>query len=206
LWAAADSGDLMLIRAHIKIDDFNVFIRNFDKGGCTLLHAACRFAHFDIVKFLVEKVANVWGKDQAHAFVNSIDNTNHLVSPLIELSKSSNGLGKNKTLIAELLIERGASLSHTDINGQTALHWAITVSNLSLIRLFLKYTQKKSGFLNVKNAKGQTCLDLAKSIPKIIRQQQNMNQFHLIHFHSQYAADEIASLVEEAQKVSASHN
>lgn len=32
--------------------------------------------------------------------------------------------------IADILLKNGAEISHTDIDGKTALHWAVSKSNL----------------------------------------------------------------------------
>ena len=50
---------------------------------------------------------------------------------------------------ARLLTSLGASISHQDNNGNTALHWAVEARNVSAISLLLE----KNTLLNVANAK-----------------------------------------------------
>ncbi len=114
-----------MVKAHVKREDFNIFLRDYNCGGSTLLHVACRFSHLEIAKYLVDRVFNVWGKEQLHAFLNCIDSSISQMTPLIELSRSTNGLTKDRSAIAEVLINRGASLHLADINGDTPLHWAV---------------------------------------------------------------------------------
>ena len=183
------------------MNDFHYFLRHYEQGGSTLLHIASRYAHLEIAKYLIEKIQSIWGREQQIGFVNAIDNSNHLVTPLIELARSHNGDIKDKLALAELLIEKGALLIAADKNGNTPLHWAVKVSNLPLVKLFLKHFQKKSGFLNKLNSKNQTALNIASILVRSIIDKQKAKDFQNLPFHPRFASKEILALLTKVHEV-----
>ena len=77
-----------------------------DKNGRTPLHWACRGVHLDVVKFLVEKGADVNAED-----------SNKIV-PLHSLAT------RNNAAAIAVLLDNGAEVDFEDYGGNTALHYA----------------------------------------------------------------------------------
>jgi ankyrin repeat protein len=100
----AQKGDLDGIKALIEKDPELVDAR--DQDGRTALHWACRGVHLDVVKYLVEKGANVDAEDA------------NRVVPLHSLATRNNAQG------IAILVDKGANVDAVSYGGNTALHYA----------------------------------------------------------------------------------
>ncbi|NXH51965.1 ANKR7 protein, partial [Rhabdornis inornatus] len=101
-------------------------------------HLACINGHA-VVQFLVEKKCKL----------NPCDELNK--SPLMKAVEHQH------RDCAAILLEHGADPSHRGVSGNTALHFAIMVSNKSLVELLLEH----GAYINAKNKLGYTPLTLA---------------------------------------------
>ncbi len=100
----AQKGDLNEVKALIEKDPDLVNAR--DKDGRTPLHWACRGVHLEVVKYLVEKGADVNAED-----------SNKIV-PLHSLAT------RNSAKAIAVLLDNGAHVDAKDYGGGTALHYA----------------------------------------------------------------------------------
>jgi ankyrin repeat protein len=100
----AQKGDLEGVKTLIEQNPELVNAR--DKDSRTPLHWACRGVHLEVVKFLVEKGADVNAEDS------------NKVVPLHSLAV------RNSAKAIELLLAKGADVDAKDYGGNTALHFA----------------------------------------------------------------------------------
>ena len=100
----AQKGDLEGVKT--LIGQNSELVNAKDKDGRTPLHWACRGVHLEVVKFLVDKGADV----------NAADSNK--VVPLHSLGV------RNSTKAIELLLAKGAVINAKDYGGNTALHFA----------------------------------------------------------------------------------
>ncbi|NXW13630.1 ZDH13 Palmitoyltransferase, partial [Circaetus pectoralis] len=112
-----------------------------DGEGFSSIHLAVLFQHMPIIAYLISKGQNV-------------DTTDFNGQTPLMLS-AQKAIGPEPT---RFLLKFNPSLSAVDnVQKNTALHWAITSGNTSAVDLLLE----AGASLDVKNAKGETPLDLA---------------------------------------------
>jgi ankyrin repeat protein len=100
----AQKGDLEGVKTQIEQNPELINAR--DKEGRTPLHWACRGVHLEIVRFLVDKGADV-----------NVEDYNKIV-PLHSLAV------RNNTKAIELLLAKGANVNAKDYGANTPLHYA----------------------------------------------------------------------------------
>lgn len=100
----AQKGDLEGVKAMIEKDPELINAR--DKDGRTPLHWACRGVHLEVVKFLVDRGADVNAEDS------------NRVVPLHSLAV------RNSAAAIAILVAKGAKVDAKDYGGNTALHYA----------------------------------------------------------------------------------
>ncbi|NXJ46347.1 ZDH13 Palmitoyltransferase, partial [Spizaetus tyrannus] len=112
-----------------------------DGEGFSSIHLAVLFQHMPIIAYLISKGQNV-------------DTTDFNGQTPLMLS-AQKAVGPEPT---RFLLKFNPSLSAVDnVQKNTALHWAITSGNTSAVDLLLE----AGASLDIKNAKGETALDLA---------------------------------------------
>ncbi len=114
----AQKGDLEAVKTLIEQDPELVNAR--DKDGRTPLHWACRGVHLEVVRFLVDKGANV-----------NVGDSNKVV-PLHSLAV------RNNTEAIELLLAKGADVDAKDYGANTALHHAAMNNATEATALLIK--------------------------------------------------------------------
>jgi ankyrin repeat protein len=114
----ARNGNLESVKALIEQDSEMIDAK--DQDGRTPLHWACRGVHLDLVKFLVEKGANVNAED------------NNKIVPLHSLAS------RNNAAAIELLVTKGALVDSEDYGGNTALHHAAMNNAAAAVALLIK--------------------------------------------------------------------
>lgn len=92
-----------------------------DFQGRTLLHSCCARGLLEGTAFLIRL---------GHE-INCIDSSTTRMTPLMEAIKINN------LDIAEILLENGASVQYTDINGENALHYAARMGSSRMVKLLL---------------------------------------------------------------------
>ena len=110
-----------------------------DVNGFTPLTLACYYGNIEVVNVLASKV-----KD--------IDAQCNYGTALMAASF------KGYTSIVELLIKHGANINATDLNGVTALHYAVRFTNFEMVKLLVEHKAD----VHVKDSKGLSPLDYAK--------------------------------------------
>ncbi len=113
--------------------------RRFPSGSTPLL-AATNGGHFEVVKYLVSKGADI----------NAFDTVYHF-TPLHA------AVWANKPDIVKYLVSKGASINPRTTSDETPLHLAVNSGKVDLA----KYLIDSGADVNVKNADGDTLLDVA---------------------------------------------
>lgn len=148
----------------LKNDDFSLFksllntknINTRDGASNTLLMIAAKNGYFEMVKYLIEKGADIdkinsvgqsalnlsvfYGKNtvanyliQKGADVNKTDNR-FILSPLVAAIRANN------LAVGKILLEKGADINSTDgTNNFSPIMWAALYQNKDFVSLLLKY-------------------------------------------------------------------
>ncbi|KAL1537335.1 ankyrin-1-like isoform X1 [Salvia divinorum] len=123
---AGASGDLNQLKAiRKKVGDEWEFRKICDQyadfsTGRNVLHHAVEIGHFEMCKFLIKNV---------QVYVDAL--TYKMDTPIAQAAKGG------RVKIVEFLIEHGAKVSLANIEGFTALHYALLRGNLELMELLL---------------------------------------------------------------------
>ncbi|XP_047958961.1 ankyrin-1-like isoform X3 [Salvia hispanica] len=121
---AAASGDLNQLRAiRNKADDISEYQKICDEysdftTGRNVLHHAVEIGHFEICKFLIKTVK---------VYIDAL--TYKGASPLSEAVKGEH------VKIVKFLINQGADISLSDVEGFTPLHYAVLKDNMEVMKL-----------------------------------------------------------------------
>jgi len=155
---AGNDNELMSIR---KLLHMGVDVNGFDSKGETMLYAACKGGHGEVVVLLFEAGADV---NAATSFMSA--------TPLHAACVAGH------PDIVELLLEASADIDARDINNQTPLHLAAMRGNVEIIRLLFE-----AGASLVKDNQGHTPADC------IIQHQRDSPDYEEIMtlFHEQMA-------------------
>lgn len=140
---ACIKGDLRIVREYLD-NEGDVNIK--DNQGVTGLNFAAAYNHMQLVKFLLENGANTEIKD------------NNGWTPLISIAQ----LGKDRTDIARMILDKGANINAVDMDGFSSLHIAIDNQYLRLAKLLIE----KGIDINIK-----TKLDKETALHKAVRNQ-----------------------------------
>lgn len=125
---------VVLVQAGAAID-------RYDGEGCAALHLAAQFGHTSIVGYLIAKGQNVNTQDQ------------NGMTALMWAAYRTAALDP-----VRLLVTLGSSLTMTDhVQGNTALHWAISVKNSTGTSILVnKAVSSGAGVLTQANTAGET--------------------------------------------------
>ncbi|KAL1547163.1 ankyrin repeat domain-containing protein 17-like isoform X1 [Salvia divinorum] len=121
---AGASGDLKKLKEiRRKVNDDFELRRICDvysdfSAGRNALHHAAHLGHFDVCKFLIQTV---------HVYIDAL--THNMDTPLLEAAKEGH------VKIVEYLIRQGAGVREANLEGATALHYAILNGNKELMEL-----------------------------------------------------------------------
>lgn len=127
------------LKVKILVENNHEIINARDSYGRTPLHWACRGVYYDIMKYLVEKGADVNAQD------------NNLVTPLISL------VNRNNIEAAKYLLSRNADPNIADNQKQTPLHYAAARGLFEMVKILLENNAKPE----MRNSYGRTTLILA---------------------------------------------
>ena len=130
----AEAGDLAKVKALMEADP--ALVNAKDENGRTPLHLAARGKHLDVLRYLVEKDADL----------NALDNNG--TAPLYTLA------GSGQTEAARLLIEKGADIDVKNPVKQTPLNLAAEYGLEGMAKLLI---ERRADIEN-KNAYGRTPL------------------------------------------------
>ena len=114
-------------------------INTKNERGHTPLILACYNGNVSVAKFLIARV-------------NDVNETSDDGSALMAATV------KGQTELVELLLEKNANPNLTDVNGTTALHYAVMFEQEQIIKSLIANDAK----VNIKNGSNQTALDIAK--------------------------------------------
>jgi len=134
---AAKNGDFQAVKNILENDPSKLDVKNED--GYTALHWACMRAHWDVVKYLIEKGAdlNVVGGDGGTQINWAVHHDN--------------------VDIIKILIEKGAKLNIRNQWGMTELHTAIWRGNIHVVGYLLDHGSDP----NIKTNEGWTSMHYA---------------------------------------------
>jgi len=125
IFESVKAGDLSKIRALVEAD--SRLVQAKDSDGRTGLHWACRGVHFDVLKYLVEKGADVNAQD--------LDGT----APLHSLASRAHDQG------LALLVARKADVNVQDAGGNTPLMYAAQSGSLAAVRQLMAHGANAAG-------------------------------------------------------------
>jgi ankyrin repeat protein len=157
-WAVANNLEAIVERLLNK----NSYFGAKDTEGRMSLLRAVQKRRWAIVKLLLEKGAKINAKDiegQTLLLWDAAGKSWKIFELLLENSATSEtmpilGAAKNRsTAIVKMLLEKGANIGATDIEGQTLLPWAIRTRHDAILELLLEKGVNIEG-----NATGQTAL------------------------------------------------
>ncbi|MCP4727683.1 MAG: hypothetical protein GY863_21770 [bacterium] len=134
---AARAGDLEKVTSLLSGD--SGLLEEKDSKGFTPLHIAITKDRREVVRYLIEKGADLNSKN------------NNGLRPL------QTALDRGKNAIADLLIEKGADINIRGFRNQSLLHQASRSGNNRLVNSLLN----KGADINAKDSSGNTSLDLA---------------------------------------------
>ncbi len=137
---AATAGNLEKVKELVEKDPQQVQLK--DATGRTPLHWACRGVHFDVLKYLVEKGANI----------NALDNNG--IAPLHSLTTRAHLEGMS------FLLAHHADINIRTPQNDTPLHYAAITRNAAVVKILLENGAEPSA----RNRNGQTPLDLAAAV------------------------------------------
>jgi ankyrin repeat protein len=140
LFEACCIGDIENVKNSLDIQP--KLINTFSNDGFTPLGLACFFGHFEIVKYLVERGAEV----------NIPSSNSFKVAPIHSATAISN------YEITELLIKNGADVNAKQQSGVTPLHSAAHNGKIEITKLLVKH----GADVNAKTVDGKTPLDMAE--------------------------------------------
>lgn len=136
---AAKNGNLEKVKA--LLEDNPELLNEKDSQGFTPLHSAVTNGRIHIIRFLIEKGADI-----------EIKNNNGL-SPLFT------ALDRGRDPAAHLLIEKGADVNVKGFRNRTLLHTAARTGNIRVARLLVNHGAE----INARDSQGYTPLDLSLS-------------------------------------------
>jgi uncharacterized protein len=140
IFEACCIGDIEHVKNSLDIQP--ELINAFSTDGFTPLGLACFFGHFEIVKYLVERGADV-----------NIPSSNSLqVAPIHSSTAISN------YEITDLLINNGADVNAKQLSGVTPLHSAAHNGKLEIIKLLVKH----GADVNAQTVDNKTPLDMSE--------------------------------------------
>jgi ankyrin repeat protein len=141
LMSAASSGDVVKVKTLLMSERIDPNMKN--EAGCTALHYAASKGFYEIVDALVQKDGISLNVQENHA----------KATPLVRAILAGN------LKIAKKLVGSGAKTNFKDIEGNTALHYAIATENVELAVELIN-----NGALdNVTNNQGLSPMDVASS-------------------------------------------
>ena len=117
--SAAQRGDVDAVKALVIKDPGSIHAK--DQDGRTPLHWACRGVHYDVIKHLVEKGADV----------NTLDNNR--ITPLHSLASRNHRRG------IEFLLSNGAEIDTVDFEQHTALHFAAMSDRKEAVAVLIEH-------------------------------------------------------------------
>ena len=132
----ARSGSLEEMKALYTIDSDT--INKVNKNKHTPLILACYRGNIEVAKFLIDNVDNL-------DFVSG------------EGSALMAAIYAGQIELAKLLVRKGSNPNIADLNGTTALHYAVRLEDEELVKLLLSKGAKS----NVKNSSNQSPMDIA---------------------------------------------
>lgn len=136
IFDAARNGQLNEVISVYSKNPNVINLRNSE--GYSPLILACYHGNKEVVEFLVDKV-------------NDINGTSDYGSPLMA------AVVKGDIEIIEILLSRKASTNIADVNGTTAIHYAVMFKNYEVIKLLME----ANADLQMKDKRGQSALDYA---------------------------------------------
>ena len=137
IFEAVRANDISKVKSFVETNP--EFINARDKDGRTPLHWACRGVYIEIIRYLVEKGAEVNARD------------NNLVTPLISLTTRNNSDG------ASFLLSQKADPNIMDISEQTPLHYAAAAGLPAMVKILLENEADPE----LRNSYGRTPLIMA---------------------------------------------
>jgi ankyrin repeat protein len=125
----------------------NANISLVDAKQCNALHVACKMNHFEMVQLLLP-----------HLSLNSRDKGGR--TPFLCAAKRRSG---NMQLI-KFLLESGSNINDHNLKGNTALHYSILHTDVTLLETLLDLGERYNLDLNANTNNGNTPLHLASTV------------------------------------------
>jgi ankyrin repeat protein len=132
-----------LARARVFLDKDPNAVRDVERAGWTLLHAAAYSGNLEAVKLLISRGARI----------DAVANTKYKNTPIQTAMLTGQGA------VARALVEAGADVNHKQWEGFTVLHDAARQGDLDLVRFFIKH----GADVNARTIRGETPVISAQS-------------------------------------------
>ncbi|MGB2885066.1 MAG: ankyrin repeat domain-containing protein, partial [Dehalococcoidia bacterium] len=147
IFDAVKANDLAKVKALVEVN--SQLVNTKDASGRTPLHWACRGVHYEVLKFLVEKGADINAKD------------NDGIAPLHSLTSRAHAEG------IALLIANKADVNVKSANGDTPLHFAAQSGRFAIVQQLIDHgavvtSKSHSGFTPLLGAIQAKSLEIAE--------------------------------------------
>jgi ankyrin repeat protein len=156
LFAQAVAGGLDAVRNELDASPFLVHVKNPEKDAwdeSTLLHAAARHGHLEMVQFLIERNAEVYSNPMASyppviiaAWNKQQDVVDYFLKEIPDRASGTNGLGVTINLAARQgwidIVQKHIDADPLSIHqrgwiGDTAMHWPAHNGSVEILNLLL---------------------------------------------------------------------
>lgn len=151
IFDAVESDDVESLRALCLLQGADI-VKRYNTQGVSVVQQCCLWSAKKCLQLVLGLGANV----------DAVDSVYLGLTPLMVAAKGED------IEVCRLLVGHGADVRAVDVHGDTCLHHAVRTGNGKLVQEVMREAESvkrgsTKGLLEVKNVKGSSCEDLAKS-------------------------------------------